>query len=191
LLVRPVLGVVGAAMLLAPTSASAALIGPPDIGGSAPNLYRCNAQPCTFVNLEIPEGRVRSPISGHITRWRVSISSSVDPGTGPVSLQVLKRTVNEPGDNLDEFKAVRESDFEATEPGKQGFDAHLRIRKGQYIALGIEDDGTGTAISAEDIPKTDNHWGEFEPMLMPDDPASMFSAINTEGYLFYNATVKE
>ena len=146
---------------------------------------------CTFTNAVLPDpvGLERSPITGTIKRWRVNIQS----GNGPLRLQVLKRTHNEPGTVNDEFVAVRETgDSPVTGTGKQVFDANIRIRKGQFIGLAELEDGLGTFIGFGKV-TSGADFIDFEPPLTVGDSPLTTSALYTGSpgqYLLFNATVR-
>src|SRR5215217_6959855 len=77
--------------------AGAALIGPRDVSADAlSGTIAGFPAACTDSNMQLPEGNVRSPISGRITRWRVYVPPAHDTyvNDGPLRLQVLKRINN-------------------------------------------------------------------------------------------------
>lgn len=169
------------AMLLAyigPGSASAATVGIRDITGFQ-GTYVCPAYPCTFSNLRVSEGTAQSPIAGTITRWRVNMD-----GPATARLQVLKRTVDEPGFAADEFRALRETPDETTVRGKNVFDASLSVRKGNFIGLVYSG-----FLRTRHGPRA--RFGIEQPAFIPGDPASSFSSINPDqADLLFNATVR-
>lgn len=164
-----------------PAPASAAVIGTPDISGWQ-GTYACPSNPCTFSNLRVSDGTARSPIRGTIKRWRINAYR-----TGTVHLQVLRRTVDEPGFAADEFEAVRQTDKRTTVRGRNVFDASLRVRKGDFIGLAVV---TGSDLVRARIGPSARH-GVKEPAFIPGDPASPFSSISPDqSDLLFNATVK-
>lgn len=169
------------------TPAGAALIGPRDVSADAFAGARTGF-PCTQSNVQLPEGNVRSPISGTITRWRVYVPSAHDTfvNDGPLRLQVLKRTINQPGIVNDEFKAIRETPDQAVTPiGKQAFNADLRIRKGQFIGLLIPPDtevGEGEGSPA--------YLFDWCPELTPGAAGGQADFKDAGQYSLFNATVK-
>jgi hypothetical protein len=171
-----------------PGTAGAAVIGPQDITPSdALTGYSCFGNPsCTLVNLNVPDAKVRSPVSGTITRWRVNVA---DNGTsqGPLRLQVLRRTVNEPGNVDDEFKAIRQTSKETSQGDKNVFQASLRIRKGDYIGLANLAENT-SIWSVDDV----GLFAEYSAPLVPGDPAASPDLFPIgQHYLLYNATVRD
>lgn len=168
--------------------AGAALIGPRDVSADAFAGAYAGVPTCTYSAVQLPEGSVRSPISGTITRWRVHVPAAHDTlvNDGPLRLQVLKRIVNQPGIVNDEFKAIRETPDQAVTPiGKQAFNTDLRIRKGQFIGLVVPDDtevGSGAGSPA--------YLFEWCPELTPGDPGGPADFTVPDEYLLFNATVK-
>jgi|SRR5215211_4485474 len=185
---RLVLGATGltCAVLVAPALAGAAVIGPPDLESKWDGSRACGLDPapCEFVNLRLPTGDVRSPVTGTITKWRVNIEEFSGTGEGPVQLQVLRRTVNEPGRPADEFRAVRESSEEDTGINVNTFFASLKIRKGDFIGLNLL--GENTSIRQIDAGVV----GIFETPLTAGDPAAPFDDFLQERQMLFNATVK-
>lgn len=185
---RVVLGLAACASLALPPSADAALVGPHDLSDSiVDGSYGCFGFPsCTFTNLSLPGAAVRSPISGTITRWRVNVEATSPNTGGPLRLQVLRRTVNEPGVAADKFKALRQSGDAVTGPGKNVLQASLDIRKGDFI--GLADLSDQTFIRNVD---GSGLFGVFDPPLAPGGPGSTPDEFPTGGaYLLFNATVK-
>ena len=181
------LGALGVAALV-PASASGALIGPRDIDNSMrTGTYSLNS--CTYGTVKHPDAKVRSPIGGEIKRWRVNIPEvqGIFVNDGPVRLQVLKRTENQPGVVNDEFKVVRESEDQTVTPDfVQAFFTNLRIRKGQFIGLAGASDTTvaaGTATGAYHL--------QWCPTLMPGAPGAHSTFAVGDDYLLYNATVRK
>ena len=167
---------------VAPAPASSAVIGQPDISGWA-GTYACPSNPCTFSNVRVSEGTAQSPIRGTIKRWRVNAH-----GPGTVSLQVLRRTLDEPGSAADEFEAVRQTPEMTTERGQNVFDASLRVRKRDFIGLAV--------LSGSDLFRSrfgpSARFGVEQPAFSPGDPASPFSSINPDqSDLLFNATVQD
>lgn len=186
--VRRGLAAIVAALVL-PASTEAATVGPSDVDLATGTAQSCFDQ-CTFMNPILPEGvgLERSPITGKITRWRANVAD----GVGPLRLQVLKRTHNESGTANDEFAAVRETgDSPVTGTGEHVFDADTRIRKGQFIGLAELEDGFGTYIEFAETSGSD--FIDFEPPLIPGDPARKTSGVYTgspDQYLLFNARVR-
>jgi hypothetical protein len=180
-----VLGAIATIALALPASASAALVGPRDldVGG---NAIGCLDPDCTYANLSLADGKVRSPIAGTITKWRVYVHPSFDPG--PIHLQVLRRTVNEAGVTDDKFKAVRESAEETGVPtGKQDFLTSLPIRKGDFI-------GVTATFGGATFAEVDNLGGKrglFVPALEPGGGGAMPFSAQSDSYVLFNATVKD
>ena len=176
------------AALAMPAFTQAATVGPSDIEetGFAQSCF----DQCTFTNATLPSavGLERSPITGKIKRWRVNVAD----GEGPLRLQVLKRTHNEPGTANDEFVAVRETGKSpVTGAGEQVFDADIRIRKGQFIGLGELEDGFGTHIGFGEASGAD--FIDFEPPLAPGESPRTTSNLysgSPDQYLLFNATVR-
>jgi hypothetical protein len=185
--VRLLTGALACAALFLPTPAGAAVVGPPNIGSIDPDgSYGCfGFSSCSFANLRLPDGNVRSPISGTITRWRVNIQETSANPAGPLRLQVLNRTVDKPGVAADEFKAVRESPDTPTSAGLNVVQASLHIRKGQFIGIAVLSDQTG-------INNVDNSgvFGVFDPPLAPGDPGSTPDQFpDGAHYLLFSATI--
>ena len=179
-----------AAGLALPASAEAVTVGP-DVDAAPSNTQGCSVD-CTLANVVLPGavGLERSPITGTITRWRGSFGS----GDGPVRLQVLKRTHNESGTANDEFVAVRETvDTPIEGTAHEEFDAHLKIRKGQFIGL-VLDGGSGTSINLAEVgPMSTSDFIDFEPPLAPGDSPRKTNNVftgSTNQYLLYNARVR-
>ena len=185
-------GALGVASLFAfPASAGAATVGVPTGQLDNTNYGRvCPGSSCTYVNDRLAVGRTRASVSGTITRWRANVGE-VGAGTGPVDvrLQVVRRTVNEPGAVADEFKAIRESATSPTETeGLNQFDASLKIRKGDYIGL--------VALGSDvEVYGLDNAGGNrdliFDPPLIPGDAAQTTNEVLEQDRVAFNATIKE
>jgi hypothetical protein len=135
-LVGAVSGVAAIAVATA-AHAPAAVIGPKDLSESD-GASTCLTPICTLGTPKIPGTPTTAPFSGTITLWKASVSTPHDSfvNDGPLSLQVLKRTVDKPGFADDRFEALRETVAEDATPGAiNSFEADLRIRKGQFIGL--------------------------------------------------------
>ena len=175
------------------SSAGAALIGPKDISDDASNgVFVGGTPPCTYSNVQLPEGNVRSPFSGDIERWRVNVTEPHDllVNDGPLRLQVLKRTTNEPGVVNDEFKSVRQTGEQSVTPGgdRQAFNTSLRIREGQFIGLDV---ATDTEVESLDVePAEPAYLFRWCPWLTPGAPGVAPSSTFEDSYLFFNATVR-
>ena len=173
-------------LAIGPATAGAALIGPSDLSLSNGTF----AGPTSYVNAQLPQGvgKVKAPFSGKITRWGVSIGTPHDVFTddGPLRLQVLKRTADEPGASNDEFKMIRQTPPQAVTPGLvQHFNEDLKIRKGQFIGLFVPEDTE--VAEADDSPATLlQYLGGFE-IGAPGEHADFV----TPGlYLLFNARVE-
>jgi len=169
-----------------PATAGAALIGPSDLTSSNGTF----AGPTSYVNAQLPQGvgKVKAPFSGKITRWGVSIGTPHDIYTddGPLRLQVLKRTADEPGASNDEFKMVRETPPQAVTPGLvQHFNEDLKIRKGQFIGLFVAEDTE--VAEADDTPATMLQFSDGFEIGAPGDRADF---VSSGLYLLFNARVK-
>ena len=187
----PLLGLHGTAVALAALGAAApagaAVIGPTNLADSS-GAATCISPTCTVAAPKLPGATVKAPFGGKITRWKVNIPAAHDAlvNDGPLRLQVLKRTVDQPGFENDEFVAVRETDEETSTPNSiNSFAANLRIRKGQFIGLAGTDDtevSQGTKSGAIFV-----RWG---PALLPGDPASTPDDVYDDDYSLFNARVK-
>ena len=175
--------------LMLPGAAGAKLVGVRDLS-TIDGGFSCFETPsCTEMNLAVPTGTLRSPVSGTIVRWRVSISES-NSGEGPLQLQVLRRTRNEPGVAADKFKVIREGPEEETFSGLNTIQSSLRIRKGDFVGLALLSDQTSINEVDTDTFGTGN-FGIFDSPLVPGDPAvvpDQFPSIPAA--LLYNATVR-
>jgi hypothetical protein len=130
----------------------------------------------------VSDGKAQSPIRGTIKRWRFNAL-----GTGTVRLQVLRRTVNEPGSAADEF-AVRQTPEMDTVLGRNAFAASLRVHKGDFIGLAVL--SGGAIVRSRFGPSA--RFGVEQPAFIPGDPASPCSTINPDqSDLLFNATVKD
>jgi hypothetical protein len=173
-------------LAIVPATAGAALIGPSDLSLSNGTF----AGPTSYVNAQLPQGvgKVKAPFSGKITRWGVSIGTPHDTFTddGPLNLQVVKRTTNQPGASNDEFKMIRQAPPQAVTPSLvQHFNANLKIRKGQFIALFVPDDTE--VAEADDSPATMLQYsGGFEI----DAPGAHADFVTPDEYLIFNARIK-
>jgi hypothetical protein len=176
--------------LVLPGVAGAKLIGPKDLS-SFDGSYSCFGTPsCTEVNVTIPTGKVRSPITGTIVRWHVNVESTYGNGQGPLQLQVLRRTVNEPGVGGDKFKAIRESAEVESAFGDNTFQTSLRVKKGDFIGLAILSDLTAIREVDGDT-FGDANFGVFDAPLVPGDPAAAPDQFpSAPAALLYNAKVR-
>src|SRR5688572_15143404 len=100
---RKLVGTLGLALaagcLLAPGTAAArsVIVGPPDVS-TVPGIFGEGApEAATFMNVRLPDGHVRSPVTGTITRWRVNVYSTNFGTPSGFRLQVIRRTRNKPG----------------------------------------------------------------------------------------------
>jgi hypothetical protein len=180
-----------AALIALPATAGAATVGLPSAQLDNTNFGRvCGAPSCTFVNDRLSVGKERAPVSGTITRWRANVAE-VGVGTGSVDvrLQILRRTVNEPGVVADEFKAIRETPQAATtSEGVNKFNASLRIRKGDYIGLAALGDDV-------EVFGLDGAQGNreliFEPPFIPGDGATTPDTVINQERIAFNATIRD
>ena len=165
-------------------SASGAVIGQRDLSQDDGALT-CLFGDCTLAFTKVPDGNAAAPFSGRIVSWKVSVATPHDSftNTGPLRLQVLKRTVNKPGLADDKFAAVRQTDEVVTVPGAiNTFSADLKIRKGQFIGLASNDT---TEIREADLAKTTLlHWLDA---LVPGDPAESPFSTDTGRLVLFNA----
>lgn len=178
-------GALACAALAVPAGAGAAVIGPRDVapeswdGSVAHNSFL----PWTAVNLSVPDANVRSPISGTITRWRINVEATFQTGDGPMQLQVLRRTVNEPGNADDKFKVVRETSEVTSGFGKNVFQASLSIRKGDFIGVQVLDDDTAIREIDSGVLAWFDSFDPGDPAIVPDDFQS------SAQHVLFNATV--
>jgi len=173
---------IATATVFGSASADAAVIGTRDLTGWK-GTYACQANPCTFSNVRVSDGTAQSPVKGRIKRWRVNAHAS-----GTVRLQVLRRTVDNPGHAADEFMAVRQSEEESAIPGLNTFDASLRVGKGNFIGLAV--------VSGGDLVRSrfanSARFGVQHPAFSPGDAATPFSDFNVDhSALLFNASVRD
>ncbi len=178
------------ALAVLPAGAGAATVGPPTSELENWNFGRaCGDESCTYVNDRLSVGHTRAPAGGTITRWRANVGQ-VGTGTGsvPVKLQVLRRTVNEPGVVADEFKALRETaESQTSVEGLNKFHASLRIRKGDFIGLAaLADDVEVFGLDQE----AGNRSLIFAPPFVPDDPAMAPGTVLDQTRILFNATIR-
>lgn len=125
--------------ILAPSGASAATIGSDLKGSPDPGAgYSCGTvfPTCAVQQLELPGNKTRAPFSGVIRGWRFRTVFDPEPGGWKMRLRVVRKTG--PG----EFRWVRKSKPGLVKkPGRHRFKAHLRIRKGDFIALQLPGQG--------------------------------------------------
>jgi hypothetical protein len=148
----------------------------------------CASTTCTYANVGLAVGKARAPANGTVVRWR-ALLGQVGVGTGPVPvrLQVLRRTVNEPGVAADRFKAIRESAEMQAFDGVGLFETSLPIRKGDYIGLATLSEDT-EVFGREEEPG--NRWLDFVPTLIPGEPATIPGANGSSAeYILLNATI--
>lgn len=122
------------ALLWLSGSAQAVVLGA-DVKAFSDSAQYCMTAPhCTMVQTTLPDRMTKAPFSGRITRWRVQ-----EP-IGTLWIQVLRRLPD------GRFKAVRSSEAETPiSPAENevfAFDTNLRIRKGQFVGIGLEDFGS-------------------------------------------------
>jgi hypothetical protein len=177
-----------AASLAMAGSASGAVIGANKLTNSD-GASTCIASTCTIAAPKIPGATAQAPFSGTITRWKVSIPDPHDSfdNDGPMRLQVLKRTANEPGLANDEYVAVRETEYETLVPGLiNPFQTSLRIRKGQFIGISSTDD---TEILERD--KAGAHYLNWVDALIPGDPPRVAGLTDRGRFNLFNARVEK
>jgi hypothetical protein len=181
-------GIVGASTLAFVASASAAVIGPQKLTNTD-GASTCIDATCTIAAPKIPGEKTQAPFRGKITRWKVNIPAPHDSfnNDGPLRLQVLKRTTDEPGWGNDGFVAVRESDEETATPDSvNSFATNLRIRKGQFIGVTSTDD---TEIYERS--KNDSRYLYWGGALLPADPARPPDFTDDDRFNLFNAKVKK
>ncbi len=129
-------GMVGGLCLaiIVPSGASAATIGSDLKGSPDPGSgYSCGIgiASCAVQQLELPADRTRAPFRGVIRSWRFrTVVDPETPGGWKFRLRVVRKTG--PG----QFKFVRKSKpGRVKKPGRHRFKSHLRIKKGDFIAL--------------------------------------------------------
>lgn len=173
------------AVLLIPTAAHGATMGPRGFAGPSIFTQSCGVTgPCTWANAKLPEGRARSPIDGVISRWEIRVT-----GSGAVSPQVLRRTVNQPGVVNDAFKAVREGTQQTiTSDGTYGFAENLRIREGDFLGVRVE----GASLGIRGITDGFSRYLGFYPPLTPGAGSDTATAPGLAGdNLLIKARVRE
>jgi hypothetical protein len=176
--------------LALPGVAGAKLIGPRDLETFDGSYGTFGNPSCTFVNLALPAGAVRSPVSGTIVRWQVNVSTAGNPA-GPIQLQVLRRTLNQPGVAGDKFKAIRESTEVDTFSGINTVQASLKIKKGDFIGLAVLNELTSINEVDEEAFRKGN-FGVFDTPLVPGDPAAVPDQFpSSPAALLYNARVRD
>jgi hypothetical protein len=135
------------------------------------------------MNVKLPQGKVRSPITGTITKWRVNIYILGSDFVG--RLQVLKRTKDRPGIAGDVFETVRQAHAVQLSTGETKWDTSLRIRKGQFIGLWLPDQGSYTGALDE------GRYVQFLPPLFPGDPGAKPTVLSPpDRHILLNATVR-
>ena len=164
--------------------ANGAVIGQKDLSDDD-GAVSCISATCTFAFTKVPDGHAAAPFRGRIVSWKVSVSTPHDTftNTGPLRLQVLKRTVDNPGIANDKFAALRETEEFVAIPGAiNTFAADLKIRKGQFIGLSSNDT---TEIRQADKPKsTFLNWIDT---LIPGDPARTPDFADAGRFALFNA----
>jgi hypothetical protein len=158
---RHLVGGVIVAALVMPSGATGAIVGPKDIGLEQADTGSTCTPSCTWVNTKLPDGvgQVRVPFDGAILEWRVNVGS----GDGPLQLQVLRRTVNKPGNTSDKYDVVRQSEPEtfASVGVPIEHDTNLRVKKNDFIGLAHPEgsdtgvwrsDGAGTELAFNPLP---------------------------------------
>jgi hypothetical protein len=179
--------VLGLAAFVMPASASAALIGPPTVEADPFEIFgESCGEACTFVNVKLPEGKERSPVTGTITKWRVNVDSFNVSTDHTLRLQVVKRTRNEPGVAGDKFEAVRQSRKEEMQLGTNTLETSLEIRKGQFI--GLRYPGNSISVGALE----GGRFLDFVPPLLPTGGAAKPELnAGVDRHLLLNATVRD
>jgi hypothetical protein len=173
----------------APAGAKKATVGPKDLSPPSTSAATCLSPTCTLTTGAAPGVKLKAPFGGKITRWKVRTAEPHDLlfNDGPVRLQVLKRTVNEPGFLDDEFEAVRETGDTAVEPGSvTTLNTKLKIRKGEFIGLVNVDD---TEISQGG--ESEATYLRFDTALIPGETARTPDAANPGAYWLFNAKVEK
>jgi hypothetical protein len=173
----------------APAGARKATIGPKDLSPPALSTATCVSATCTLTTGSAPGIKLKAPFGGKITRWKVRTGEPHDAfaNDGPVRLQVLTRTVDQPGFLDDEFETVRETVNKPVEPGAvTTFNTKLRIRKGQLIGLASVDD---TEIS-QGTSEPGATYLRFDTALIPGDPVRTPDAAFGDSYWLFNAKVE-
>jgi hypothetical protein len=183
------LALAGALICLSvPGAADAGTLGPVDLTANQGGTYACvNVITCTMANVQLPDavGKERAPFSGRIKKWRVNIPPAHDSYTnnGPLALQVLKRTSDEPGLFDDEYVAVRESEYEGITPNSINIlSTNLRIRKGQFIGLAHGDEQTEVVGGG-----APGFMLWFEPALVLGEPGAVGDITQDNDYFAFNA----
>jgi hypothetical protein len=179
------------ALIALPAPGTAAVVGLPTSKLDNTSFGRvCTSSSCTYVNAALTDGKIQAPISGRITRWRAYVGTAFGNGDpAPVKLQVLRRTVDEPGTAADQFQAIRETATREAAPlaAVQGFRAKLRIREGDFIGLAaLEDDVEVFGRQG----KPDNLVAQFIPTLILGDPALIPDTTLPDQRIHFNATIK-
>ena len=177
-------------LIALPAPGMTAVVGPPTSKLDNEDFGRvCTDNTCTYVNATLTNGKIQAPISGRITRWRAHVGTAfgnTDPA--PVKLQVLRRTVDEPGTVDDQFEAIRETTTREAEPvsAVRDFRAKLRIREGDFIGLAaLEDD-----VEVFGLDRPGNLVAQFIPVLIPGDPALAPDPTLPDQSILFNATIK-
>jgi hypothetical protein len=163
-----------AAVAVGPVSpAHAVTLGNPDVDEATATFGSgCSPGPtCTYLQTRLPGANVRAPFTGFITKWRMA-----QPGPRTSQLAVMRKR------DHGKFEAIRATDFEmAASAGTYRFDTHLRIRKGDYIAL------HGDGIEGRENP--DAKWAYWGAPLVFGTPTNPDSTDAGNEYL-YNATLR-
>jgi hypothetical protein len=184
-------GVAALAAVLAVTvgpvaSAEGARLGP-GLGNSSGSAT-CTASTCTLLNGNIPGVSLTSPIRGQVTSWKVRVPEPHDSFTnvGPVRLQVLKRTDDQPGFENDLYTVTRQTGEKALVPGEVNkFKAKKPIRKGNVIGLASVD--TTEIMQGDDAGAVYQRWDDvLPPGGGPMAPDYTF----TGSYYLFNARVQ-
>jgi len=170
-----------AALLVMPQSARGVVLGA-DVTASSGGAPSCTfPSHCTFVQTRLPGRATKAPFDGRITRFRVQ-----EP-KGTLWLQVVKRRPS------GKFVATDSSGFKTPQGVGDNevlpFKANLDIRKGQYVAISLEDFGASALNGTVDPDAC--HKG-FVPGLeegVPAAPNLGFTGCGT--VLLYNATLRK
>ena len=189
---RKLVGTLGLALaagcLLAPGTAAArsVIVGPPDVS-TVPGIFGEGApEAATFMNVRLPDGHVRSPVTGTITRWRVNVYSTNFGTPSGFRLQVIRRTRNKPGYAGDVYEAVNQTPPETLSVGENVFEVSRPIREGDFIGLRYPEDSVSVAGL------DGGRFLDFAPPLFPGEPGEkMDGERGLARHLLLNATVRK
>jgi len=175
-------------LLVLPSSGAAVTIGSDLKGTPSPTSgYGCGIDPqtppCTIQQVALPGDphKTRAPFTGVIRKWRFRTTG--DGETYELRLRVVRRVAP------NEWRFIRHTVHRVAGPGPGTyvFGAHLRIKKGDFIALDLPGDDQN--IKQFYVPHPDARHNEWFP-APPDGPVTMPDSHNTGNEYFYNATVR-